>query len=36
LIPLRDKKNHMPFPGVLIGDCGAKMGMVNYLKISLK
>jgi acyl-CoA oxidase len=26
LVNLRDKINHMPFPGVTLGDCGPKVG----------
>lgn len=26
IVPIRDKKTHDPFPGVLIGDCGHKNG----------
>ena len=24
IVPLRDRKNHMPLPGITIGDCGKK------------
>ena len=27
LVPIRDKTNHMPLPGVTLGDCGKKMGL---------
>ncbi|CDW77002.1 acyl-coenzyme a oxidase [Stylonychia lemnae] len=26
VVPLRDRRTHQPLPGVLIGDCGAKIG----------
>lgn len=26
LVPIRDKSNHLPMPGVQIGDCGPKNG----------
>lgn len=32
VINLRDK-NHEPFAGILIGDCGAKMGMVSSIGV---
>lgn len=27
IVPLRDEETHMPYPGVKIGDIGAKMGL---------
>ena len=27
VVPLRDRKTHLPYPGITIGDCGAKVGM---------
>jgi acyl-CoA oxidase len=27
LVPVRDRKTHMPFPGLRIGDCGDKIGL---------
>jgi len=27
LVPLRNKKNHMPLPGITLGDCGKKIGL---------
>jgi acyl-CoA oxidase len=27
LVPIRDKTNHMPLPGVTLGDCGKKQGL---------
>lgn len=26
IVPLRDRKNHLPLPGITIGDCGKKEG----------
>jgi len=26
LVPIRDKINHKPLPGIIIGDCGSKIG----------
>lgn len=26
VVPIRNKVNHMPFPGVTLGDCGLKEG----------
>lgn len=26
VVPLRDRKNHMVLPGIIIGDCGKKEG----------
>lgn len=30
VVELRNPKNHQPYPGILIGDCGAKIGHVTY------
>lgn len=27
LVPIRDRETHMPMPGVILGDCGKKIGM---------
>ena len=27
IVPIRDRKEHMPLPGITIGDCGRKAGM---------
>lgn len=29
LVPLRNKKDNIPYPGVMIGDCGPKLGNEN-------
>ena len=27
LVPLRDRQTHLPLPGVILGDCGKKIGL---------
>lgn len=27
MVPIRDKHNHIPLPGIEIGDCGDKIGL---------
>lgn len=27
LVPLRDKKTFKPYPGIILGDCGKKLGL---------
>ena len=27
IIPIRDKNNHLPLPGIILGDCGKKEGL---------
>jgi acyl-CoA oxidase len=26
LVPLRDRQHHLPLPGIILGDCGKKIG----------
>lgn len=27
IVPIRDRHNHLPLPGVTLGDCGKKAGL---------